>query len=325
MTRAPPDTSPMQDGTMLHIRVVTPHALCDQVLALLEAEPSIHNIVVMKGACRRPDGDLIQFDVPREGANAAIVDLRSLDIHRCGSIAIERVDTALSDIAAAAEARSPGESSEAVIWEEVESRVRDESALTVSYLAMMIIAVLLGAVGIMLDSPVLIVGAMVVGPDYGPLAGVALGLHRRRIDRAFTALRTLTIGFISGILCAAVLTLIVRLLDWIPAVYKTDRPLTSFISSPDGWAVLVALLAGVAGILALTESKSGTLVGVLISVTTIPAASNIGVALAMARWAELGGAAAQLLVNIAVMCIVGLITLTIVQSASGSPIRSTVK
>jgi uncharacterized hydrophobic protein (TIGR00271 family) len=307
---------------VLHIRVVTPEELRPALLDVLEAEPAVHNIVVIPGAARRPDGDLVQFDVAREGANDVIASLRSLDLHRCGSIALERIDTALSDVAALAEAMSPGASSEAVIWEEVESKVRDESALTGSYLVTMAVAMLIGAVGILLDSPVLIVGAMVVGPDYGPLAGVMLGVHRRRIDRATASLGTLIAGFGFGIASAALMTAVVRLLDRVPAVYLADqRPLTSFISRPDGWSVLVAVLAGIVGMLALTESRSGTLVGVLISVTTVPAASNIGVAAVMGRWSEAGGALGQLLVNVLVVCVVGLVTLAIEQRLTGAALR----
>ena len=70
------------------------------------------------------------------------------------------------------------------------------------------------------------------------------------------------------------------------------RPLTAFVSQPDATSVIVAYLAGTAGILSLTSAKSGALVGVLISVTTIPAAGNIGLAAAYEDWSEAGGASA---------------------------------
>jgi uncharacterized hydrophobic protein (TIGR00271 family) len=60
------------------------------------------------------------------------------------------------------------------------------------------------------------------------------------------------------------------------------RPQTQFIYLPDAMSFVVAFLAGVAGMLALTAAKSGAVVGVLVSVTTIPAAGNAAVALAFA-------------------------------------------
>ncbi len=50
--------------------------------------------------------------------------------------------------------------------------------------------------------------------------------------------------------------------------------------------------------LSLTNAKSGALIGVLVSVTTIPAASNIGVAAAYGEWDAAVGALQQLLINL---------------------------
>jgi uncharacterized membrane protein len=61
----------------------------------------------------------------------------------------------------------------------------------------------------------------------------------------------------------------------------------------------------------LTAAKSGALIGVLISVTTIPAAANVGVATAYADWSELGGALAQLALNLACIVVAGTTTLAL--------------
>ena len=44
----------------------------------------------------------------------------------------------------------------------------------------MVLAALIAAVGIYQDSPILIVGAMVVGPEFGPIAGFCVALVQRR-------------------------------------------------------------------------------------------------------------------------------------------------
>ena len=201
---------------MLHIRVITPPDRRAALTAVLDADLSICNIVVVPGAARRPTGDLVQFDVAREAANGVLEQLRRLDLHRVGSIAVERIDTALSDAAAAAEAHAPGEPLEAVIWEEVEARVRDDSALSPSLVMLLVIAVLIGAVGVLIDSPILIVGAMVIGPEYGPLASIALGLHSRRLRRVRRGLVALTVGFSAAIVAAASLTMVLRWAGRIP-------------------------------------------------------------------------------------------------------------
>ena len=301
------------DG-VIHVRVVVPTQMCAGLLKELDSRPPVHNVVVLPGVVRRPDGDLVQFDVASEATNEVLDLLRSLGVHRSGSITIDRIDMALSDIAALAEELAPGDSNEAVVWEEVESRVRGESTLTTSYLALMTVAIMIAAVGILLDSTVLIVGSMVVGPDFGPLSGVILGLHRKRPKRAAGAARTLLVGFAAGVVATFVLVLAIRALGLVPAAYWAGvRPLTSFISKPDGWSVVVAALASVAGTLSLIEAKAGPMVGVLISVTTVPAAANVAVALSLGDLGESLGALGQLVVNLVVMAIVGLATLRLSQ------------
>lgn len=282
------------------------------LLAELELRPAVHNVIVLHDAARRPNGDLLQFDVASEATNDVLTLLRSRGLHRTGSITIDRIDMALSDSAAFAEAVAPGESNEAVIWEEVEARVRGDSLLTTSYLALMIVGIMIAAVGILLDSTVLIVGSMVVGPDFGPLSGVILGLHRHRPARAAQAAKTLGVGFLAGVVCTIAFVVAVRIAGRIPTAYRSGENLfTSFISKPDGWSVIVAALAAVAGTLSLIEAKAGPMVGVLISVTTVPAAANIGVALSLGDLTEAGGALGQLCVNVAVMVLVGVLTLRI--------------
>lgn len=295
---------------MLHIRVVTPAHCSDSLVEALHKNAGVINIVRWPDAARRPDGDLIQFDVAREAANDVIALLRSFRLEHEGSIAIERIDTAFSDIAAGAEAASPGDPSEAVIWEEVEARIRDESSLSTSFVALVVIAVLIAGIGILTDSAILIVGAMVVGPEYGPLSSIALGLHKRRPARVARGVKAIAVSFPLAIVAALAMSAALKATGQTPDAYRNGvRPLTQFISEPDIFSVLVALLAAVAGTLSLTEAKAGTLVGVLVSVTTIPAAANIGVALAYGRGSEALGALAQLMVNLVAIVLIGAATL----------------
>ena len=147
----------------------------------------------------------------------------------------------------------------------------------------MVIATLIAAVGILTDSVVLIIGAMVVGPEFGPLAGICVAVVERRMGLARRSLTALGVGFFTAIAVTLGATLVVPSLDLAPdALGAVSHPTTLFISEPSAFSVIVALLAGVAGVLSLTTAKSGALIGVLISVTTIPAAANVGVALAYA-------------------------------------------
>jgi uncharacterized hydrophobic protein (TIGR00271 family) len=297
---------------MVHLRIVVPADRSERALALLEAAPAAVNIVFLRGAARQPAGDVILCDVAREDASVVIDDLKGMDIPRDGSIALEQIDSQLSAAAKRAERAARGAPSDAVVWEEVEARTSESAELAGNYLIFMVLACLIASVGIFLDSAILIIGAMVVGPEFGPLAGFCVAVAERRLGVAIRSLTALAIGFPLGITAAFLFTLISEATGLLEAGFSgSDHPATQFISHPDGFSFIVAAFAGTAGVLSLTAAKSGALVGVLISVTTIPAAANIGIAAAVADWSEWRGAMAQLAVNLTAIVLAGVATLQV--------------
>jgi uncharacterized hydrophobic protein (TIGR00271 family) len=292
------------------MRIVAPAGHCEHVLDLLENSPSATNVIYLPGAARKPEGDVILCDVAREDASVLVSDLRELDVDKDGSIAIEHIDSAISAVAAAAEKAAAGHPGDAVVWEEVEARTSENIELNGVFLAFMALACMIASVGIFLDSPILIVGSMILGPEFGPIAGLCVALVQRRPDVAKRSLRALAIGFPVGIAAALLLSLFVRVVGLTPNDFVVDvHPLTDFISQPDWFSLIVAVIAGCAGVLSLTAAKSGALIGVLVSVTTIPAAANIGVAAAYGEWSEFRGACLQLGVNLTGIFLSGIATL----------------
>jgi uncharacterized hydrophobic protein (TIGR00271 family) len=297
---------------MVHMRIVVPAHQTEHVLDLLQNLPSATNLILIERAARKPPGDVIQCDVAREEASVIVSDLRELDVDTEGSIAIERIDSAISAVAVEAERAAAGLPGDAVVWEEVESRTSENTELNGVFLAFMALACIIATVGIYLDSPILIVGAMIVGPEFGPLAGLCVALVQRRPDVIRRSLKALVIGFPVGITAACLYALAIRATDLTPAGFTVaNHPLTDFISHPDAFSFMVAFVAGAAGMLSLTSAKSGALIGVLVSVTTIPAAANIGVAAAYGEWSEWRGAMLQLSVNLTAIVLAGVLTLFI--------------
>jgi uncharacterized hydrophobic protein (TIGR00271 family) len=297
---------------VVHLRIVVPSYQSEHTLDLLQGTPSVFNLVYLERAARKPEGDVILCDVAREDASVVISDLRELEIDREGSIAVEEIDSEISAAAERAEEAAVGAPSDAVVWEEVESRTSENVELSASFLAFMSVAMMIAAVGIITDQLVLIIGAMVVGPEFGPIAGLCVATVERRADLMKRSLRALAIGFPLGITATFLLSLALKATGLVPDDFaEEDHPFTAFISDPDLFSFLVAYLAGTAGVLSLTSAKSGALIGVLISVTTIPAAANIGVAAAFGDWPEWGGALGQLSLNLSAIFLAGIGTLFI--------------
>jgi uncharacterized hydrophobic protein (TIGR00271 family) len=297
---------------MVHLRIVVPSYNAEHALDLLRGTPSVCNLIHLERAAEKPEGDVILCDVAREDASVIVSDLREFNIHHEGSIAIEEIDSEIGDVAERAERAAEGSPADAVVWEQVQSRTSENTELGANFLTFMALACMIAAVGIMLDSTVLIIGAMVVGPEFGPIAGICVAAVQRRIDVAKRSLLAIAVGFPVGITAACLLALFIRAVDLTPDEFSSsDHPLTQFISHPDVFSLIVAVLAGTAGVLSLTSTKSGALIGVLISVATIPAAANIGVAAAFGDWSEWRGAQLQLAVNLAGILVAGITTLFI--------------
>ncbi|MFC4326724.1 DUF389 domain-containing protein [Streptomyces andamanensis] len=295
---------------MLHLRLITPAGRTDEVAALIEGTVGTAHLVVLPGAARSPAGDVVMCDVAREAADELLGGLRELGIDRSGSIAVESIDLTLSDRAERAEEEAPGEAADAVLWEELTDATHEESTLSITYLAFITLATMIAACGVVLDNAVLIVGAMAVGPEFGPLAGVSTALVRRAPRLALRSLVALLAGFALAMAVTVGFSLFMDALGLFSrAKLEAPRPNTSFVYAPDAFSFVVAVLAGAAGTLSLTSAKSGALVGVAISVTTVPAAANAAVALAYGDTAQTWGSSKQLLLNLFGIVLAGTLTL----------------
>jgi uncharacterized hydrophobic protein (TIGR00271 family) len=283
---------------VIHLRIVARAGKSERALELLEGSDSVCNVAFLPGAAR-PEGDVILADVAREDASVVISDLRELGIAEDGAITLEEVDTQISAPAARAVERAKGAPADAVVWEEVESRTNENVELSATFLAFMVIATLLAAVGIYQDSPILIVGAMVVGPEFGPLAGFCVAAVHKRGRLALRSAVALAIGFPLAITAAYLATLAFKATGLFEDSFTQEgHGLANIISQPDFFTFFVAACAGAAGMLSLSTAKSGALIGVLISVTTIPAAANIAVAAGYQDWSSWRGSVAQLAINL---------------------------
>jgi uncharacterized hydrophobic protein (TIGR00271 family) len=296
---------------MLHVRVVSPADLTGELADRLAAAPGVQNVVLRAGAARRPDGDAVQFDVHDAAANPVLAILRELGLDRAGVICVERVDAALTTPVLPAANHGALRRETAPVWEMVEAVIHQGEAYAPSFYVLLAVAGLIGAVGILTNSQILIVGAMVVGPEYNAIIAVALGLSRRVRAEVRDGLLALCWGFLAAIVLTLLFGLAVRTSGKTPAAFLHGvRPVADLINRPNIFSVIVAVLAGLVGVVSLTESRANALIGVFISVTTIPAAASVGLSIAYASWSEAWGSAVQLLLNVVLLVIVGAAGLT---------------
>jgi hypothetical protein len=130
---------------MLHVRVVSPPGATEDLIGRLAADPGIRNLLVLPGAARHPDGDAVQFDLLDQFANWVLHELRA-QIGDGSSIVIENVDASIAATGASAEPRN---ANVPPVWDLVEAKIRAGGEYPPSLFALLVIAGLIGAVGIL--------------------------------------------------------------------------------------------------------------------------------------------------------------------------------
>ena len=280
-------------------RVVSPPELTDELVPVLQADAGVINLTVLPASVANPEGDAILFDLLQGRANDVLERLQQFELVERGSISIEPLTTFMSSTADRARLGRPRFDEFTPVWVEVESRIRSDGRFPPSWYVLLVIAGLIAAVGLLTNSEILIVGAMVVGPEYGAIVALAFGATRRDWSLVARSTVAMVLGFGLAVIGALLLGLVIRAAGLQPAAFALGiRPVSDLINTPDWYSVIVAVLAGVVGVISLAEARAGTLIGVFISVTTIPAAADIGVSVAFGSYGEAQGSAEQLLLNV---------------------------
>ena len=270
------------------------------------SNPGVTHLVVHRDAALDPRGDEITADIARESANDVIEALKALGVKERGAITLDVVDTVLSARAFRAEERAVGDPADAVVWDELAARTREESTLNVTYMTFLCLACLIAAVGVVTDSPVTVVGAMVVSPipDRWPRWRWRCAGGRRLARRAALALLAAS-GCHGGHrdLCAGR-----QRSSADPVTSTRELEEVDFISSRaavvNRRVVCRRRRDAVVGV-----AKSAALVGVFISVTTVPAAGFAVVAATVGDWDIAAQSAAQLAINLAGIVLAGVLVL----------------
>jgi uncharacterized hydrophobic protein (TIGR00271 family) len=295
-----------------HVRLVSVPDRTTELVEALAADVGVSNLIVLWGAARGPASDAIQFDVRSRSANSVFRHLQAFQHDGDGTIAVDYVDATLGERVPPTAEHFLVQRDVAPVWEVVEARIRSDAVYAPSFYILLAIAGLIGAVGILTNSQILIVGAMVVGPEYNAIMGVALGIDKRAKRPVIRGLLALLVGFSAAMIVTLLLALAIRWSGHTPKLYSLGvRPVSSLIDNPNLFSIIVAVLAGIVGVVSLTEARASALIGVFISVTTIPAAADVGLSVGYGSWSEARGSAFQLLLNVTVLIAIGALGLRV--------------
>jgi uncharacterized hydrophobic protein (TIGR00271 family) len=253
---------------------------------------------------------LVTADLRTNAADAALALLTELDVP-ADDVVLARLDT----IGAESDPAEPL----ALVWADVLSQARARARAPGRYFVLMATAGVVGAFAVINESSVLLVGAMAISPDLLPITAACTGLVLRRTRLVGRGLLTLAIGFAATWMLAAIVAAFLDVLDFLPNGFNLDE-IPASQTRVNAATILVALSAGVAGMLAL-ETRASSAVGVAISVTTVPAVAYLGVAAGTAERGHAVSGLAVLSTNVALMLVGGSAALALQRMASSRRAR----
>jgi uncharacterized hydrophobic protein (TIGR00271 family) len=291
---------------MLQLRVFGDSSVIADVAERLATQPGARHISVTGGI--QDANALVTADVHAAAADVALDMVRGLGIP-AEDVSLLRLD-AIGPASASDEPVT-------LVWADLLGQARVNARTAVRYLVFMAVAGVIAAFGVIEQDQILIVGAMAVAPDLLPVTAACTGLvlHRRRLIRG--GLASLLVGLGVACVVAAALTGLLDLFGLLPAGFELHETGFAAQQHVSAETILVALAAGVAGMLAV-ETRASMGVGVAISVTTIPAAAFLGVAAGIGELSKSLGALSVLAANIAMMLAGGSIALALQRRVASS-------
>ncbi len=276
---------------MIRLEVFGESEAMDAVSKLLDANDEVGR--VRQTAATRPGYAVVVATVHARAVDELLADLRQVGVPD-DEVTLTREELL---------GRSSGSGAEAgLVWEDVLGMAARNSRPIARYLAFMLVAGLIACYGVLEYNVILIVGAMAISPDLLPITAVGVGLVDRQFHLAGRALVTLVVGMGFTSAAAACSAYVQNHFDVIPAGFNIDSTVLGSLTTVNNETIVVALAAGVAGMLAL-ETRASSGVGVAVSVTTIPAAAYFGVALGLGERNDALGALEVLGTNVAMLVI----------------------
>ena len=288
---------------MLQLRVYGDSPLMAAVAERLDALPGARHVSLIE---TRADGAvLVTADVRSDAADRALATLEEVGVS-AGDIALVRLDTIIPEIGT-----SEGS---ALIWADVLGQARVQARIAARYLVLMAAAGVIAGLAVVNDSPTLLVGAMAISPDLLPVTAACTGFVFGRPRLVRRGLATLAIGLGTAGLFAVLVGVFLDQLNVLPEGFNLNE-FSAAQTHVNTTRILVALAAGIAGMLAV-ETRASSAVGVAISVTTIPAAAYVGIAIGIGEFRTSLSGLAVLGVNVAMMLTGGSIALAVQRMAA---------
>jgi len=285
---------------VIKLEVFGESAATKELAERLDSAEGVSRVLVLDAV--RPGHVLLVADVRPRSVDRVVETVRRAGVPQ-SNVTLTRMDLVGSLAAGSREA--------SLVWTDVIGTAWLNARPIARYLAFMLAAGVIGCYGVIDNNAILIVGAMAVAPDLLPITAIGVGVVGRQAGLACRALLTLVVGLGVTGAAAAIVAFILDQLDLLPSGFSIEQTgVLESLTTVSNETIVVAFVAGVAGMLAL-ETRASSGVGVAISVTTIPVAAYLGVALGIGELAKATSSVGVLSANVALMVVGAIVTLEV--------------
>ena len=174
--------------------------------------------------------------------------------------------------------------------EEVMEHATSEGELSSRYLFMVGISCAIAMLGLLLSSPAVVIGAMLVSPLMGPIMSLGFSLCTLNMSQMRRALLGIITGFLMAVAISWLIVTLSPITDATPEIMGRTQP--------NLFDLLVALFSGLAGGYAVIKRKGEGIVGVAIATALMPPLAVVGYGLAMGNSDIYGGAFMLFMTNL---------------------------
>jgi len=291
------------------VQVTIPAGKSDTLLAALDDE-DIHYVVSDEVSGREFDA-IAYIPLPTNAVEPVLELLRTAGLDEDAYTVVLNANTVISDRFDELKAEYSEDINEVrIAREELVAAAADLAPSTRNYVIMTVVSALIATAGLLLDSPAVVVGSMVIAPLVGPALAASVGTVVEDREMFHRGVSLQILGLLVAVGAAFVFAFLVRYLNLVPPVEDvTVLPEVSKRVAPDFLSLVIAIGAGVAGIISLTTGVSTALVGVMIAVALIPPAATVGIGLAWGQLFVSLGAAVLVLVNVLSINLAALVVL----------------
>jgi len=291
------------------VQVSIPAGKRETVLHELDDE-GIDYVLTEETSSRHVAG-VVHFPLPTSAVEPVLDRLREAGIDDDAYTVVLDAETVVSRNFEALEDRyEADDNDQRIAREEIHTRAEDLAPAFGTFLTMTVVSAVVATAGLLLDSPAVVVGSMVIAPLIGPAMATAVGTVVDDSDLFRRGVKLQAIGLVAAALAATGFAVLLRVTNVVPA--GTDVLAISQVRgrlTPDFLSLAVALGAGVAGAVSLASGVSSAIVGVMIAAALVPPLGVIGIGLAWGLPGTVFGSTVLVLVNVLSINLTALVVL----------------